>query len=95
MTQKDIDWVFEWTQIVLEQAKWCNKVGRENVMEMTRQALENWTDEVIVPCGSSWGVIWERDGEFYDNQKERSKKLKEKYFEDIKPFDKYWVRHGR
>lgn len=36
MTQKDIDQVFEWTQVILEQTKWCQKVGKEKVMEMTR-----------------------------------------------------------
>lgn len=95
MTQKDIDWVFEWTQVVLEQAKWCNKVGKEKVMEMTRQALEDWTDELIIPCGSSWGAIFERGCQFYDDMKKRDKELKEEYFKNIKPFDKYWVMHGR
>ena len=95
MTQKDIDWVFEWTQVVLEQAEWCNKVGCEKVMEMTRQALEDWTDELILPCGMSWGSIYEKDGQFYDDMKKQDKELKEEYFKDIKPFDKYWVKRGR
>lgn len=95
MTQKDIDWVFEWTQVVLEQAKWCNKAGKEKVMEMTRQALEDWTGELIIPCGSSWGALFERGGQFYDDMKRKDEELKEEYFKNIKPFDKYWVMHGR
>lgn len=95
MTQKDIDWIFEWTQVVLGQAKWCKKVGREKAMEMTRQALEDWTDELIIPSGSSWGHIYEKDGQFYDDMKKKDKELKEEYFKDIKPFDKYWVKRER
>jgi hypothetical protein len=64
-------------------------------MEMTRQALENWTDELIIPCGCSWGSIYEKDGQFYDDMKKEDKELKEEYFKDIKPFDKYWVKRGR
>ena len=96
MTQKDIDWVFDWTQVVLEQAKWCDKVGREKVMEMTRQALEDWTGELIIPCGMSWGAIIPKgSGQYYDDVKKQDEELKKQYFEDIKPFDKYWVKQER
>ena len=73
----------------------CKKVGREKVMEMTRQALEDWTDELIIPSGMSWGAIFEKGEQFYDDMKKQDKELKEEYFKDIKPFDKYWVKRGR
>lgn len=96
MTQKDIDWVFEWTQIILDQAKWCQKVGTEKVMEMTRQSLEKHLDELIVPCGASWGVLQGNpDSESNTYWKQRDEELKKQYFEDIKPFDKYWVNYER
>lgn len=95
MTQKDIDWIFEWTQIILEQTKWCQKVGKEKVMEMTRQSLEKHLNELIVPCGSSWGVLQEPDSKFNDHWKQQDEELKKQYFEDIKPFDKYWVNYER
>ena len=96
MTQEDIDWVFEWTRVILEQAKWCNKVGKEKVMEMTRQSLERYLDKLVVPCGSSWGVLQDSsDSEFNDYWKQRDEELKKQYFEDIKPFDKYWVTSER
>lgn len=95
MTQKDIDWIFEWTQVILEQTKWCQKVGKEKVMEMTRQSLEKHLDRLIVPCGSSRGVLQESDSEFNDYWKQQDEELKKQYFEDIKPFDKYWVNYER
>ena len=95
MTQKDIDWVFEWTQVILEQTKWCQKVGKEKVMEMTRQSLEKHLDRLLVPCGSSWGVLQESDSKFSDYWKQQDEELKKQYFEDIKPFDKYWVNYER
>ena len=95
MTQKDIDWVFEWTQVILEQTKWCQKVGKEKVMEMTRQSLEKHLDELIVPCGSSWGVLQGSDSKFYDHWKQQDEELKKQYFKDIKPFDKYWINYER
>ncbi len=96
MTQKDIDWIFEWTQIILEQTKWCQKVGKEKVMEMTRQSLEKHLDELIVPCGSSWGVLQgSSNSEFNEYWKQQDEELKKQYFEDIKPFDKYWINSER
>lgn len=95
MTQKDIDWVFEWTQVILEQTKWCQKVGKEKVMEMTRQSLERYLGKLIVPCGSSRGALQEPDSKFNDYWKQQDEELKKQYFEDIKPFDKYWVNYER
>ena len=95
MTQKDIDWIFEWTQIILEQSEWCQKVGREKVMEMTRQSLEKYLDSLIVPCGSSWGVLQDPDSKLQRLRERQDEELKKQYFEDIKPFDKYWVNHER
>lgn len=96
MTQNDIDWVFEWTQIILEQSEWCKKVGKENVMEMTRQALQDWTHEKIIPCGSSRGTIIPFNvGGNNEYWNEQDKELKEKYQKNIKPFDKYWINKNR
>lgn len=95
MTQKDIDWVFEWTQVILKQAKWCQKVGKEKVMEMTRQSLEKHLGKLIVPCVSSRGVLQESDSKFNDYWKQQDEELKKQYFEDIKPFDKYWINYER
>ena len=96
MTQNDIDWVFEWTQIILEQSEWCKKVGVKTVMEMTREELQKHIHEKIIPCGSSYGVIRPFEvGENNEYWANRDKELKEKYQKDIKPFDKYWVYHDR
>lgn len=95
MTQKDIDWIFEWTQVILEQTKWCQKVGKEKVMEMTRQSLEKHLGKLIVPCVSGRGVLQESDSKFNDYWKQQDEELKKQYFEDIKPFDKYWINYER
>lgn len=88
MTNDDLEFVFQWVAWVLTQAKWCKKIGRENVMEWTRQSLEHHTKRIILPCGASYGIfVTNTDEHFLEDNK-----LQEEFKKSTQDFEKYWTR---
>ena len=85
MTDKDLKLIFQMVYYLHEDPKFWQKMGLEKTMEWAREVLENHTNKLIVPVGSTWGVFVE-DNDFW---RKRDEELKKEYEEVRKQNEKY------
>ncbi len=85
MTDKDLELIFRMVYYLYNDSKFWQKMGFEKTMEWVREVLENHTNRLIIPVGSTLGIFVDDD----DFWKKRDAELKKEYEEVRKKNERY------